>query len=221
MSETARSRAAALAHLRRDGLAKGDPIPLPLTMAAIFHPPGRSRRLQPVWPLQQSDLGCRRGRCLAIWKTRRCVAFPSGMAAISAVFFGLLKSGDRVLLPSDGYHATRALAERFLKPFGVAFDLRPTSTFLDGGFDGYRLVFVETPFEPATRHLRYRRRRRGRPRRRRDPRRRQHDDDALRPAPARSRRRHRRLPPTPRRPTAIPTCCSAMSPAATTTSSLP
>ena len=40
MSETARSRAASLAHLRRDGLAKGDPIPLPLTMAAIFHNPG-------------------------------------------------------------------------------------------------------------------------------------------------------------------------------------
>ncbi|TIW40871.1 MAG: cystathionine gamma-lyase, partial [Mesorhizobium sp.] len=46
------------------------------------------------------------------------------------------------------YHATRALAERFLKPFGVACDTRPTPTFLDGGFDGYQLVFVESPSNP-------------------------------------------------------------------------
>ena len=40
MSETAKSRAATLAHLRSGGFAKGDPIPLPLTMASIFHSPG-------------------------------------------------------------------------------------------------------------------------------------------------------------------------------------
>ncbi|ESX45301.1 cystathionine gamma-lyase [Mesorhizobium sp. C416B] len=147
MSETARSRAASLAHLRRDGLAKGDPIPLPLTMAAIFHNPGDGagysqygRYSNATWDAVE--------HMLAHLEYAPCVGFPSGMAAISAVFFGLLKSGDRVLLPSDGYHATRALAERFLKPFGVAYDLRPTATFLDGGFDGYRLVYVETPSNP-------------------------------------------------------------------------
>ncbi|MEW9836727.1 cystathionine gamma-lyase [Mesorhizobium marinum] len=77
------------------------------------------------------------------------VAFPSGMAAISATFFSLLKGGDRVLLPSDGYYTTRVLAERFLKPLGVSFDLRATTAYLDGGFDGYRLVFVETPANPG------------------------------------------------------------------------
>ncbi|TGT87031.1 cystathionine gamma-lyase, partial [Mesorhizobium sp. M5C.F.Ca.ET.164.01.1.1] len=40
MSKTAKSRAAALAHLRSADFAKGDPIPLPLTMASIFHTPG-------------------------------------------------------------------------------------------------------------------------------------------------------------------------------------
>ena len=147
MSETARSRAASLAHLRRDNLAKGDPIPLPLTMAAIFHNPGEGtdysqygRYSNATWDAVE--------HMLAHLEDAQCVGFPSGMAAISAVFFGLLKSGDRILLPSDGYHATRALAERFLKPFGIDFDLRPTSTFLDGGFDGYRLVYVETPSNP-------------------------------------------------------------------------
>ncbi|TGS56652.1 cystathionine gamma-lyase, partial [Mesorhizobium sp. M3A.F.Ca.ET.201.01.1.1] len=40
MPETAKSRAAALPHLRRSGFAMGDSIPLPLTVAAIFHAPG-------------------------------------------------------------------------------------------------------------------------------------------------------------------------------------
>lgn len=147
MSEKASSRAAALPHLRRGGLAKGDAIPLPLTMAAIFHAPGDAtgfnqygRFSNPTWDAVEHMLGH--------LEDAPCVAFPSGMAAISAVFFGLLRAGDRILLPSDGYHTTRALAERFLKPLGIGFDLRPTSTFHDGGFEGYRLAFVETPSNP-------------------------------------------------------------------------
>lgn len=147
MSETAKSRAAALAHLRSTDFAKGDPIPLPLTMASTFHAPGDStgfdqygRFSNPTWRAVEHALGH--------LEDAPCVTFPSGMGAISAVFFALLKSGDRILLPSDGYHATRALSERFLKPLGIAHDTRPTPTFLDGGFEGYRLVFVESPSNP-------------------------------------------------------------------------
>ena len=32
---------------------------------------------------------------------------------------------------------------------GIAIDTRPTSRFLDGGFAGYRLVFVESPSNPG------------------------------------------------------------------------
>ena len=71
------------------------------------------------------------------------------MAAISALYFGLLKSGDHILLPSDGYYTTRVLAERFLRPMGISFDTRPTASFLDDRFDGYRLVFIETPSNPG------------------------------------------------------------------------
>ncbi|PBC03180.1 cystathionine gamma-lyase [Mesorhizobium sp. WSM3860] len=147
MSQTAKSRAATLAHLRSGDFAKGDPIPLPLTMASIFHSPGDAtgfdqygRFSNPTWHAVEHALGH--------LEEAQCVAFPSGMAAISAAFFALVKSGDRILLPSDGYHTTRALAERFLKPLGVAYDVRPTSSMLDGGFAGYRLVFVETPSNP-------------------------------------------------------------------------
>lgn len=148
MSETMKARAAALAHLRRSKLSVGDPIPLPLTMASIYHAPGDAtgfnqygRFSNPNWQAVEEMLGH--------LEDAPCVAFPSGMGAISAVFFALLKAGDRILLPSDGYHTTRILADRYLGAFGVACDVRPTSSFLDGSFDGYRLVFVESPSNPT------------------------------------------------------------------------
>nr|MBA3447163.1 cystathionine gamma-lyase [Pseudaminobacter sp.] len=148
MSDNAQARAARLIHLRRKDYALGDPVPLPLTMAATFHAPGDAtgyneygRFSNPTWDAVEHVLGH--------LEDATCVAFPSGMAAIAAVFFTILKAGDRILLPSDGYHTTRILAERFLGKLGVAMDVRPTSTFLDGGFAGYRLVFIETPSNPV------------------------------------------------------------------------
>lgn len=141
-------RAARAAHLRRKGLMKGDPVTPPLTLASMYHLPGDpaghrqyGRFDNPTWEATE-DL-------LSHLEDAPVVAFPSGMAAISALFFGLLKTGDHVLLPSDGYYTTRVLAERFLAPMGVSFDFRPTSSFAEGGFDGYRLVFVETPSNPG------------------------------------------------------------------------
>ncbi|RWF56554.1 MAG: cystathionine gamma-lyase [Mesorhizobium sp.] len=148
MSETAKSRAATLAHLRGVKLAKGDPVSLPLIMTTTFHLPGNpagvsqyGRSDNPTWDAVEDMLGH--------LEDAPSVAFPSGMAAIAAVFFALLKAGDRILLPSDGYYTPRVLAERFLNPFDVSFDTRPTKCFLDGGFSGYRLVFVETPSNPG------------------------------------------------------------------------
>jgi cystathionine gamma-lyase len=142
------SRLARLAHLRRKQLEKGDPVPLPLTMAAMYHLPGDpsgfrqyGRFDNPTWDAVEA--------MLSHLEDAPAISFPSGMAATSAVFFSLLKAGDRILLPSDGYYTTRMLAERFLKPMGIAIDARPTSGFLDAAFDGYRLVFVETPSNPG------------------------------------------------------------------------
>ena len=148
MTETPQSRAARLAHLRRTELAKGDPVPLPLTLAAMYHLPGDpagfnqyGRFANPTWDAVE--------RLLGHLEDATAVAFPSGMAATSAVLFSQLKTGDRILLPADGYYTTRVLADRFLKPMGIVVDTRATSRFLDGGFDGYRLVFVESPSNPG------------------------------------------------------------------------
>jgi cystathionine gamma-lyase len=147
-SPTSAQRAARLAHLRRLELAKGDPVALPLTMASMYHLPGDpagarqyGRFDNPTWEAVEAALGELEGA--------PALGFPSGMAAIAAVFFAALKAGDKILLPSDGYYTTRVLSERFLSGFGISFDLRPAASFLDGGFEGYRLVFVETPANPG------------------------------------------------------------------------
>jgi len=124
MTDNAASIAARLPHLRRGKLAKGDAVPPPLVLASVFNLPGDpagfrqyGRFDNPSWEAVEALLEHLEGA--------PSIAFPSGMAAISAVFFGLLRSGDRVLLPADGYYTTRLLAERFLKPMGVAFEQRP------------------------------------------------------------------------------------------------
>ena len=77
------------------------------------------------------------------------VLFPSGMAAISAVLFVAAKASARVLLTADGYYATRVLAETQLARFGVEIVQRPTRSFADGGFEGFDVVFLETPSNPG------------------------------------------------------------------------
>ncbi|QQA42506.1 cystathionine gamma-lyase [Pelagovum pacificum] len=140
--------AADLLHLHGQSLSKGDPISPDLTMASMFHLPGLpggehfyGRAGTPTWDVLESALSHLEGAPTLV--------FPSGMGAISAALFSVLKSGDRILLPSDGYYATRRLAEGPLASLGVATDLRPTTGFAEGRFDGYRLVFIETPSNPG------------------------------------------------------------------------
>lgn len=82
----------------------------------------------------------------------RCLSFATGMAAVSAVLLACARAGDRVVLPSDGYYATRVLAADELERFGLRIEHVPTWEIGDvaarGGLDGARLVLVETPSNP-------------------------------------------------------------------------
>ncbi len=81
-----------------------------------------------------------------------CLSFATGMAAVSAALMAVLRSGDRVVLPDDGYYSTRLLARDELARFGVQVDLVPTLEIGDvaarGELEGARLVMVETPSNP-------------------------------------------------------------------------
>ncbi|TFV87511.1 cystathionine gamma-lyase [Blastococcus sp. CT_GayMR20] len=82
----------------------------------------------------------------------RCLSFATGMAAITAAVLACTGSGDRVVLPSDGYYTTRLLAAEELERFGIAVDLVATPEIGEfaagGGLDDVRLVVLETPSNP-------------------------------------------------------------------------
>lgn len=82
----------------------------------------------------------------------RCLSFATGMAALSAVLLAGAGSGDRVVLPSDGYYTTRLLAADELARFGITAEYVPTAEIeafaAAGGLDGVRLVLLETPSNP-------------------------------------------------------------------------
>ncbi|MBE1284322.1 MAG: cystathionine gamma-lyase [Rhodobacteraceae bacterium] len=140
-------RTGELLHLRGNALDKGDPVALPLTMSSMFHLPGQwqgeasyGRVDNPTWEHLE--------HVLTHLEQAPCLSFPSGMAAISAALFATLKAGARLLIPSDGYYVTRRLSARFLAQLGVEVVERPTDSFREGGFDGFDVVFVETPSNP-------------------------------------------------------------------------
>lgn len=76
------------------------------------------------------------------------VIFPSGMAACAAILSSLLVSGQTVVLPADGYYATRAYAEAFLQPNGINIQLVATTKLLDIDYSDVDLVLIETPSNP-------------------------------------------------------------------------
>lgn len=142
-------RMAQLLHAARDTLKPGDPVVPPIVPAAAFHLPGDpsaapfvyGRYANPTWEALEHALG--------ILEDAPVVTFPSGMAAIAAVLFSNAQKGRKVLVPADGYHATRALARQYLAPMGIAVVERPVARFGDGGFEGFGLVLMETPSNPG------------------------------------------------------------------------
>lgn len=138
---------AQMLHHRANQLEPGDPLPPPVVNASTYFLPGSSHAKYqygrwdgPTWTALESALG--------VLEQADTAVFPSGMAAISAVLLTYLSGGDRVLLPSDGYAATRAVAERFLATAGVEVDTCSTREFGQRDLAGYSVVFMETPSNP-------------------------------------------------------------------------
>ena len=82
----------------------------------------------------------------------RCLSFATGMAALTAAVLACAASGDRVVLPSDGYYTTRLLGAEELTRFGLRVEYVPTlgigSVAARGELAGAALVLLETPSNP-------------------------------------------------------------------------
>ena len=77
------------------------------------------------------------------------LVFPSGMAAITALFAGLLEPGDTLLLPSDAYYTARTLAGEWLGPAGITVRTTPTAQIATTSFAGVKLALLESPSNPG------------------------------------------------------------------------
>ena len=141
-------RFADMLHHRSARLGQGDPISPPITTATTFHLAGLEgarhtygRAGMATWEEVEEQL--------AILEGATVVGFPSGMAAISAALIAVLKSGDKLILPKDGYYTTRLLADRFLAPLGVTVTQIATVDVDEADFTGAAAVFIETPSNPG------------------------------------------------------------------------
>lgn len=148
MDDLARARIAEMLHHRKAGLALGDPVVPAISLSTTFHLPqangaahfyGRSG--QPMWDEVEAQLG--------LLEDAEVVAFPSGMAAISAALIVTLKAGAKVMIPSDGYYVTRLLARDMLAVYGVQVVEVPTLEMAAADFTGFAVIAIETPSNPG------------------------------------------------------------------------
>ena len=90
-------------------------------------------------------------RLAAMESGERCIAFSSGMAAITAVGMGLLKAGDHVVCSRGVFGNTVLLFENYFGKFGVATDfvgLTDTHAWEAAIKPNTRFLFLETPSNP-------------------------------------------------------------------------
>jgi len=93
--------------------------------------------------------------CLAACEQgKHCIAFGSGMAAISGVVSALLKPGDRCVVVDDAYGGTQRLLRHAVEHMGISFDLVDLTEMskLEAALRASpfpRLVWVESPTNPT------------------------------------------------------------------------
>ncbi|MDQ1652174.1 MAG: cystathionine gamma-lyase [Cryptosporangiaceae bacterium] len=126
----------------------GDPLAAGPVLAAPYHLTGAAgpdrvygRMTNPTWEAFERAVGELEGG--------ETVVFSSGMAAVTGLFLAILRAGDVLVLPSDGYYEARALAREHLSPLGVEVREVPTAGPHGGALTGARLVLLETPANPG------------------------------------------------------------------------
>jgi cystathionine gamma-lyase len=105
-------------------------------------PGGYGRMGNPTWTAYEE--------ALTSLEDGEALVFASGMAAVAAVLMPVLKAGDVLVVPRDGYPGVRTIATDHLAPHGVEvrFVDSSTTSFLAAGEDA-TIVWVETPSNPG------------------------------------------------------------------------
>jgi len=128
---------------------RGSPFVAGPVFASTFHLQGdpEGERYQygrfdnPTWAALEEAIGA--------LESGSALTFASGMGAISAALGALIQPGDTIILPEDGYFATRVFAQTYLAKWGVKIRLVPTTRMHTTDLSGARLVWIETPSNPG------------------------------------------------------------------------
>lgn len=90
-------------------------------------------------------------RLAALEGGERCVAFASGMAAITATFLALLQPGDHIVSSRSLFGTTNVLYDKYLRKFGInttLVDLADIDAWRAAITPATRMLFLETPSNP-------------------------------------------------------------------------
>lgn len=91
-------------------------------------------------------------RLAALEGAEFATCYGTGLAATTALFLALLRSGDRIVCSQAVYGGTVRLLRQTLAPFGVEADFVDTadpSAFARALGEPTRLIFIETPANPT------------------------------------------------------------------------
>jgi cystathionine gamma-lyase len=127
---------------------RGEPLLPGPVLASAFHlgGPGEGgdtygRIDNPTWRRYED--------ALAELEGGRTVVFGSGMAALTAILLTVLRPGDTVVLPSDGYYLARRFVHERLSTLGIALrEVRTADPLTDADAAGAALVLLESPSNP-------------------------------------------------------------------------
>jgi cystathionine gamma-lyase len=131
-------------------VAQGEPFLPGPTFAAAYHFAGNpstspytyGRYHNPTWTCFEQAVSELEGG--------PAVVFASGMAAVTAIFGVTLRTGDTLVIPSDGYYTARMLAEGYFATLGIKVRTAPTAGNAQGEhLEGAKLLWLETPSNPG------------------------------------------------------------------------
>ena len=147
MKDPITDRIMAMLHGHSEALPKGAPLSPPIVSTAKYKLPGNpdtpytyGRDINPTIEATEA--------ALSALEAAPVLAFPSGMAAITAALMVAAQPGDRVLVPGDGYYVTRAVLEEVFVPRGVMVTAIPTRAYDAYDLSPFSLVWIETPSNP-------------------------------------------------------------------------
>jgi len=137
-----------------------------IAMSAAFKLPGFGGRLFDALTMESYDPPFAYGRwcnptdraleknAAALEGGQAAIAFSTGMAAVAALLFTFLKSGDHIVASDVCYAGTQELIGRHLPRFGVSVSMVDTSCIeqIEGAIGAKtKMIFVETPANPILR----------------------------------------------------------------------